>query len=118
MKFIHIHSAIDLPFGANPYLVVSGSDDERITFDFKHIHETTGHVPATIALSSAAVYEILEGKGVSVSRTDDVIEFRPRGDELTIWIESDRGNAEFSVWLSELALAWNLLSRRQRLQNA
>ena len=64
-----------------------------------------------VALTMDALYDLLQGQPIKVDRKDGSIRLSPDGDQLVI--QREKGGKEFSshrVWMTELALAWNMLS--------
>lgn len=64
-----------------------------------------------VALTMDALYDLLQGLPIQVDRKDGSIRLSPDGDQLVIQREgSGIRSSSHRVWMSELALAWNMLS--------
>jgi len=111
MKSFRIHSTHAIPDRRIPYLVMEFLDDGNVEMNFDPLEDDGNDAIPLITVTAQALYEILEGKEVLLSRKDDSVTFCPRGDELLISSESTAGEPirQYSVWRAEVGLAWNLL---------
>lgn len=113
MRSIRVHSSDPHPQGPVSYIVLSFVTYERVTIDFTALLPVAVPAPPNLTFSQESMYELLEGKDLSLPIDDGMVTLRPRGEELIVITQVD-GNpipSEQALWLSEFALAWNILSR-------
>lgn len=67
-------------------------------------------------VSERDLYAVLSGKDTVVQLQLGRIELRPRELELHLLVTlgEEAASHEFSVWMSEIALGWNLMSQAAR----
>jgi hypothetical protein len=91
--------------------VLSLVGTERISLNLATMLDGQARGEFAVALTLDALYEVLEGKVVNMSRSEGEIRLCPDGDQLIIERESVKlGCASYRVWMTELALAWNMLA--------
>jgi hypothetical protein len=114
MTSIRLHSSLPEDREHLAYLVLTLIDADRVSFDFAGFRGDGQPLEAPVTLSHPALYEILQGHEMTVAGTARTIHLEARGDEFVIHIASEETGAtrEYHVWLSEVALGWNVLSRR------
>jgi hypothetical protein len=111
MQIFHVHLSTHGSSPGAPYLILGSAENDTVRLDFSKL-QTDGDAPfSTLALSSDAVYEILEGKTVKVDRPDGSISICPSEGELWIEFKGIQGSWQYRVWMSEFALGWNMLCR-------
>jgi hypothetical protein len=101
-----------------PYLILGVAESGRLSFDFSRIEEISDRITPSFALSREALYEVLQGKAISVKRREDTIHLDPRESELVIQCNHAGKRREYRVWLAELAVGWNMLARMDGAQAA
>lgn len=94
-----------------PYLILGAVGHDRISLDFSQMEDRPSRVTPTFALSTEALYEVLEGKPLYVDRHDDSIMFEPHNDELVIECRYGGKLRQYRVWMAELAIGWNMLCK-------
>ena len=109
MRTIRIHTSTT-EIGEVPYLVLGLAGFNRFSLDFSHVSEPDRRTTPTFALSSAALYEVLEGKPLQVNRNEDSISFTPHEKELVIECGYQGKTNVYRVWMAELAMGWNVLT--------
>src|SRR5690349_12667287 len=111
MNSIRVHSSAPGNPEAARYLILSFAGPGRIAIDLTPLGGDPGL--ASLILSQDALYDVLMGKDLVVSLSEVGLVFSARGEELVVAIRSDARSTpvEFRVWLAEVALGWNVLSR-------
>ena len=109
MRSYRIHACAPDASGKYPFLVLSLCGSERVSLDMASMSGGPLSLDFSAALTLDALYQLLEGKSVNVDRKGAEMRFRPDGDQLVI--EQKGSPNEHRVWMAELALAWNMLSR-------
>ena len=111
MQIFHVHVSTHGPLADAPYLILSTAENDTVCLDFTKL-QSDGDAPFdTLALSSEAIYEILEGGTLTVERHDGSVSICPSEGELWIEFSGIQGSWQYRVWMSEFALAWNMLCR-------
>jgi hypothetical protein len=100
-----------------PYLVLELRAGSRVTLDLQGLERGSSPKVPPIALSTAAVYELLQGNDVQIVRPEGNVSLVPGKDDLLIFCEAgdDRLTRKYRVWLSELGVAWNMLCSAEYL---
>ena len=111
MNSIRVHSSISGDSPILPYLILSSSGPERVAIDLSPL--VVGIASLNLVLSQDALYDVLRGKDLFLCTPEARLVLSPRGEELVIAVLADDPSisAEYRVWLSEVALGWNVLSR-------
>ena len=111
MRSYRVHSCTPTTNGRIPYLVLSLVGAQRISLDMGFMQDEAARPEYAVALTMDALYDLLQGQPIKVDRKDGSIRLSPDGDQLVI--QREKGGKAFSshrVWMTELALAWNMLS--------
>ena len=108
MRSYRVHACNADASGKIPYLVLSLCGANRVSIDMASMKEGPLQIDYTSALTMDALYQLLEGKSVDISRRSGELTLRPDGDQLVI--EQTGLKVSHRVWMSELALAWNMLA--------
>jgi hypothetical protein len=111
MNSIRVHSSTPGNPEVARYLILSFAGPGRISIDLTPLGGDPGLT--TLILSQDALYDVLMGKDLVVSLSEVSLVFTARGEELIVAIRSDIRSTplEYRVWLAEVALGWNVLSR-------
>lgn len=111
MNSIRVHSSAPGNPGCPRYLLLTEAGPGRISLDFTFLAADQGL--SSLTLSEDALYDILTGKDLVISLPEASFVFCARGEELVVAVRTDTHTAssEFRVWLAEVALGWNILSR-------
>ncbi|MGV3615377.1 MAG: hypothetical protein ACO1SV_08590 [Fimbriimonas sp.] len=111
MNSIRVHSSVAEDPEHPSYLVLTFSDPDRISIDLTPLVGDLGLDDVTF--SQEVLYDLLSGQDLVLSLPDAGLVFCPRGEELVIVLRADARNAssEYRVWLAEVALGWNMLTR-------
>lgn len=91
-----------------PYLVISLVGAQRVSLDLARMHDEPTDGDFTITLTMEALYDLLQGNPLNIERRDGNISLAPDGGQLIIHRSSHRSS--YRVWMSEIALAWNMLA--------
>lgn len=111
MQIFHVHISTHGPLPDAPYLILAKAENDTICLDFSKL-QSDGDAPfSSLALSSGAIYDILEGNSLNVERHDGSVCICPADGELWIEFRGIQGSWQYRVWMSEFALAWNMLCR-------
>ena len=81
---------------------------QRVNLDLTGMEGVGRRSNFAMALTTDALYEVLEGKPMQVDRNDGAINLCPDGNQLII--QQEGRVSSHRVWMSELALAWNMLA--------
>ena len=108
MKSYRIHACSPDTDGKLSYLVLSLCGRDRLSLDLTNFSAGPMMKGFTAALTIDALYQLLEGKTVDISRKGADFRLRPDGDQLII----EQGGVKIvhRVWMAEMALAWNMLA--------
>ena len=111
MKSFHIHSTEIADSGRIPYLTMECLGHGKVLLDFQSLELDPDDVMPLVTMTARSLYEILEGKELSLLRGDGSITFRPEGDELLIIRGAcgERPTRQYRVWTAEVSVAWNML---------
>lgn len=111
MNSIRVHSSTPGNPEVARYLILSFAGPGRISIDLTPLGGDPGLT--SLILSQDALYDVLMGKDLVVSLSEVSLVFTARGEELIVAIRSDIRSTplEYRVWLAEVALGWNVLSR-------
>jgi hypothetical protein len=111
MNSIRVHSSTPGNPAVIPYLILSFVGPGRLGIDFSPLGGDFG--VTSLTLSEDALYDVLAGKDLVISLPEAGLVFAARGEELVVAIRVDARPApvEFRVWLAEMALGWNVLTR-------
>ena len=114
MRSFHVHTTASAESGRTPFLIIKNLGHGKVSLDFKSLGCDQGDVMPQVTLTAKALYEILEGKELSLLRSDGTIIFRPQGDELLIIRQAcgERPIRHYRVWTAEVSVAWNMLGWR------
>jgi hypothetical protein len=107
MRSYRVHACATEAGGKIPYLTLSLVGAHRVSMDLGPMQVGPGP-SLTLALTMDALYELLQGKSIKADRTGGAVRLSPDGDQLII--EQDGHLSQRRVWMTELALAWNMLS--------
>ncbi len=112
MNSIRVHTSDGCSRGKIGYMILKFSGSGRAVLNFDGLDLDFPSLSAEVALSPNAFYDLLMGKDLSLSNSAGTVILCPRGLELIIARKSSLGEtlSESKVWLSELALGWNVLS--------
>ena len=111
MQIFHVHVSTHGPLPDAPYLILGTAENDTVCLDFSRL-QSEGDAPfSTLALSSEAIYDVLEGKTLNVERSDGSVSICPSNEELWIEFNGIQGSWQYRVWMAEFALAWNMLCR-------
>lgn len=108
---MHIHSSLARQVGKIPYLILGIAENGRLSFDFSRLDESSDRVTPNFAMSKEALYEVLQGKEMSVRRHEDTIHLHPQESELVIQCNHAGKHREYRVWIAEMAMGWNMLAQ-------
>lgn len=111
MNSIRIHSSATASQGSYAYLLVSYAGSDRVILNFSQLPELATFDLPNLALSQQALSEILAGRDIVVDTSFMTVGLFPRGLELVItsYSTAHGPSGASRVWLSELALGWNIL---------
>jgi hypothetical protein len=111
MKSFRVHTTESADSERIPYLLLEFLDGSNVSLDFQWIEGGLEETLPQITLSAQALYEVLEGKELSVLRDEGTIMFRTEGEVLVIvWDGPDeRPSKQYRVWTAEVSVAWNML---------
>lgn len=117
MNSIRIHTSDSTPSEPAGYMVLTFADTERVQLDLAPLGNFARPISSCIALTQEALYELLLGKDLILRYPFGTISLLPRESELIVTLQLLRGEtlAEYRVWLAEVALGWNILSKASRL---
>jgi hypothetical protein len=108
MRSYRVHACTPEVNGKIPYLVLSLCGAQRVSIDMCGMQGTAAKSNDAVALTLEALYDLLQGKPIKISRKDGSIRLCPEGPQLLI--QKDGSMTTHRVWMAELALAWNMLA--------
>jgi len=118
MRSYRVHACTPSANGRIPYLVLSLVGAHRISIDMGSMLEGTARPDFAVALTMDALYDLLQGNPLKVDRKDGAVRLCPDGDQLVIHRDSGaKLPSTHRVWMTELALAWNMLSGVGQTEN-
>ena len=111
MKSFRIHTCQPSESGPIPYMVLEFLGMGKVSLNFDSLYGDKHIAPPKVTLTAQALYELLEGKQLSVAGHEGETSFHPEGDELLIVREAHgaRPKSQHRVWASEVSVAWNML---------
>jgi hypothetical protein len=108
MQSFRVHSVHQTAFGKYPFLVLNRRDEGKVEFDLSCLGND--HLPH-VQVPLDSVYDVLEGRCVDIDVKTAYLAMTPLGDRVLIECTGQGGSVRQFLWMAELALAWNLMSR-------
>ncbi|MGV3617044.1 MAG: hypothetical protein ACO1SV_17090 [Fimbriimonas sp.] len=112
MRSFRVHASAASAQGRIPYLVLTVVGGGRIAFDFSAMETEPRSRVAPVTLTSDALYEVLEGRELTLRQSQGTITLFATEDELNIHCRRDDASLpqKYRVWIAEVALGWNMLT--------
>ena len=108
MRSFRVHACAAEANGRIPYVVLSLCGRHRVSIDMAGLQTQAAKPGDAAALSLDALYDLLQGKRLTLDRVDGAISLSPSGRWLLI--QKDGSAKSHKIWMAELALAWNMLA--------
>lgn len=111
MRSFRVHVTEASTKTPTPYLLLGASGDGSVQLDFSPLESEPRHRFPNLSLSLKALYDVIQGQQLRLSRREDFVILSMEDNELVIDCARRDGThrRQYRVWLAEVALGWNML---------
>ena len=108
MRSYRVHACNPETNGKIPYLILSLCGTNRVSIDMTAMQEPSTKPLGAFVLTMEALYDLLQGKSITLDQRDGELTLLGEHAQLIIFRQGVAQAQKF--WMSELALAWNMLA--------
>ena len=108
MRSYRVHACNPETNGKIPYLILSLCGTNRVSIDMTPVQEPSTKPLGAFVLTMEALYDLLQGKSITLDQKDGELTLLGEHAQLVILKHGVAQTQRF--WMSELALAWNMLA--------